>query len=303
MEERPSIGEALRQGREDRGLSVEEAALQSRVPLRLLQALESDDYRLLPDPLYLIRFLHDYARFLALDPEALETEFQRAVRRPTKVPLAPTSTVPAPPVVPWKQLAWTAGALVFVVPIVFIVLSLASKRAAERPPAAPQEQTTEQVAQAPQPPDAPVSPATPAPPGPLAAPEAAPEAAPGAPPASGAPLPSVGDPPAAPVAPAGTPAAGRQVLVAQAHELTWMVIKADRSEPREVLLQAGETARFTADTRFLVTLGNAGGVALSLNGVSVPPLGKSGEVVRDFALPQTAATGEAAAAPRGGSER
>jgi cytoskeletal protein RodZ len=298
MGEATSIGEALRQRREDRGLSIEQASAQSKVPLRLLQALESDDYRLLPDPLYLIRFLHDYARFLALEPEALEAEFQRAVRRPPRVPLAPTSTVPTPPVVPWKQLAWTAAALIVVVPIVFIALSLASKRAAERTPTAVPEQKTEQVAQAPQLPDASATPAAPE----SAAPSAGPDATPDQVHGPGVPLPSAGGEPATSPPPVTSPA-GRQVLVARAHELTWMVIKADGSEPREVLLQAGETARFNADTRFVVTLGNAGGVALSVNGVPVPPLGRSGEVVRDVVLPRSEPAGQAAVPPQGGSGR
>jgi cytoskeletal protein RodZ len=72
MGEMTTIGQVLRQRREERGLTPEQAAFQSKVPLRLLQALESDDYRLLPDAAYLTRLLHEYARLLKLDCEALE---------------------------------------------------------------------------------------------------------------------------------------------------------------------------------------------------------------------------------------
>ena len=42
---------------------------------------------------------------------------------------------------------------------------------------------------------------------------------------------------------------------------------------------------FEAETGFHVIVGNAGGVTLSLDGTPLPPLGRSGEVVRDLVLP------------------
>ena len=93
--------------------------------------------------------------------------------------------------------------------------------------------------------------------------------------------------------------AHRYVLLFRAQEATWMSVRADRKEAREVLLQPGDTARFEAETDFLVTVGNAGGVTLTLDGVSVPSLGRSGEVVRDVVLPlrESPSTGDTTAAP------
>jgi cytoskeleton protein RodZ len=68
-------------------------------------------------------------------------------------------------------------------------------------------------------------------------------------------------------------------------ELTWLAVRADEGQDRQVLLQKGQTARFGADEGFEITLGNAGGVDLSLNGEPIPPLGKSGQVVRRVAIP------------------
>lgn len=323
MEEPRSIGETLRQRRGERGLSVEEASAQSKVPLRLFQALESDDYRLLPDPLYLIRFLHDYARFLGLDAHAMEAEFKRAVRHPPRVPVAPASTAPTPPAIPWKQLAWTAAAILVVTPLVFIALSLASKRAAERTQVPVAEQQPEKEAQAPRPPEAGAPLSTPGEGQPADAPtmpwpeggSAAAPHSPGiplssldggqTPSASAAPGSGMAEPSVPPAEEPSAPVPVKQVLVARARELTWMVVRADGGEPREVLLQAGQTARFTADAKFIVTLGNAGGVTLSLNGVPIPPLGRSGQVIRDFTLPQGGPppTGEAAAPPPSRSGR
>ena len=131
--DKASIGQMLRKQREERGLTPEQAAYQSKVPLRLLQALEADDYRMLPDPAYLIGLLHEYALLLKLDPKALEAEFRSAIRRPPGGFVAPAPPQPAPPPIPWKHVLWTAAAILVVTPLVFIALSLASKRAADRP--------------------------------------------------------------------------------------------------------------------------------------------------------------------------
>jgi cytoskeleton protein RodZ len=279
MSEVASIGQILRQRREERGLTIEQVAFQSKVPLRLLQALEGDDYHLLPDALYLIRFLHDLAVFLKLDVNALETEFQSAIRRPPRQTLAVAPPPPPPPTIPWKQVIWTVAAILVVTPLVFIVLSLISKRAEERPAPTP---VKEQVA-------AEQSPAEGN--GGIVAdrflamhPEKEGSAVN---PASGAKLETRQGTPES-VKPAALPVERlprRFVLTARAVEATWMSVRADGGEQREVLLQAGEVARFSADAGFVVTLGNAGGVNLTLNGTPVPSMGKSGQVIRDLVIP------------------
>ncbi len=135
MDPQVSIGEALRRRREERGLTAEQAAFQSKVPLRLVQVLESDDYQLLPDPLYLVRLLHEYAMFLGLNAATLEAEFQQVIQRPPRTSLAP---VPAPrptSTIPWRQVLWTVAAILVVAPVVLIALSLGLK--ARRRPRCP----------------------------------------------------------------------------------------------------------------------------------------------------------------------
>ena len=76
-----------------------------------------------------------------------------------------------------------------------------------------------------------------------------------------------------------------------------MSVRADGEQEREVLLQKGQTARFSADAGFVVTIGNAGGVELSLNGEPVPSLGVLGQVIRNLALPSPRRPSDAAGAP------
>lgn len=291
MTEKATIGQTLRQHREERGLTPEQAAYQSKVPLRLLQALEADDYRLLPDAGYLIRFLHDYARLLKLNPDALEQEFRQTIHRPPAQSFAPAPPPTSPPI-PWKQVAWTGAAILVVTPLVFIALSLSSKRSAERAPAPPvAERPVEESALTEG--GSPVIPDRP----PARQPEATrPEAA-------GAPAGMRGIAPA-PAGIAQSPPtlspevrSRRFLLMAHALELTWMVVRADGGQEREVLLQKGQTARFSADAGFVVTIGNAGGVALTLNGDPVPSLGASGQVIRDLTLPSPRRPSGATGAP------
>lgn len=101
------------------------------------------------------------------------------------------------------------------------------------------------------------------------------------------------DPPEAAPAPiaaaSGTPAAadspGAQSLTIEAHEKSWLRVRADDEKSRDMLLDPGQVATLSARTGFVITFGNAGGVRLRFNGEELPPVGKSGQVVRNFELP------------------
>ena len=281
MDGQESIGQTLRRRREERGLTIEQAAHQSKVPVRLVEALESDDYHLLPDALYLVRLLHEYATLFQLDAAAIEAEFRQAVRRPPRPSLAPPSATRPDPAIPWKQMLWTMVAILVVTPLVFIALSLASKRAQEREAQAP---TAELHAEESRPAGdeavgvsgrllGSVTPSASSV-GDSAAEEAPPPSA-----AAGEAPTRIDTEVVAKAAPA------RHVLVVRAHEPTWLSVRPDAEERRQVLLQPGQAARFGAMVRFRVTVGNAGGVALWFNGAPLPSLGRSGEVVRDLILP------------------
>lgn len=286
MPEKASIGQRLRAGREERGITAEQAAYRSKIPLQFLLALESDDYHLLPDPAYLIRPLYEYARVLGMDPAPLEVEFQVAIRRPPSPSLAVIPPPePATPI-PWTQILWTLAAIAVVLPLVFIVLSLVSRRAGEQTsPPKPAAPLVEQTARPTDGPGGGTEP-LPGPPGPATAGTGASPGQPSLPAAAGpavrVPEPSaVATPPAA----TGERAARRLLLAATAVEPTWMRVRADGGEEREVLLQKGQTVRFGAEKGFLVTVGNAGGVQLSLNGEALPSLGPTGQVIRDLVIP------------------
>ena len=83
----------------------------------------------------------------------------------------------------------------------------------------------------------------------------------------------------------GAPALGGQRLVVRALEPTWIRVQTDSGRVAEELLPAGASREWTAERRFLVTVGNAGGVELTLNGKALPSLGPKGTVIQRLELP------------------
>ncbi|HUG46775.1 MAG TPA: RodZ domain-containing protein [Sphingomicrobium sp.] len=62
-----SVGDRLRAAREERGLSLEDIAAETRIPHRHLESLESGDWERLPAPTYTIGFAKSYAGAVGLD--------------------------------------------------------------------------------------------------------------------------------------------------------------------------------------------------------------------------------------------
>lgn len=65
----------------------------------------------------------------------------------------------------------------------------------------------------------------------------------------------------------------------------WYLVTLDQGNPEEGIIKAGEEKTFTASNSLHVKLGNAGAVAVNLNGKDYGKLGGPGEVIsRDFTL-------------------
>jgi cytoskeletal protein RodZ len=77
-----SLGEWLRQRREELGFSLEEAETETRIRVRYLEALEADDFESLPGPVVGRGFLRNYAAYLNLDPQKASERFSALVAPP-----------------------------------------------------------------------------------------------------------------------------------------------------------------------------------------------------------------------------
>src|SRR3972149_584679 len=65
------LGETLRRARLSKGITFEDAERVTRIPRKYLEALEVENYGILPAPVYARGFLRSYAGYLGLDPGAL----------------------------------------------------------------------------------------------------------------------------------------------------------------------------------------------------------------------------------------
>jgi cytoskeletal protein RodZ len=77
-----SLGDWLRQRREELGISLEQAEIDTRIRIRYLEALESESFDALPDPVVGRGFLRNYAVYLGLDPKEASDRFSEKVAPP-----------------------------------------------------------------------------------------------------------------------------------------------------------------------------------------------------------------------------
>ena len=95
---------------------------------------------------------------------------------------------------------------------------------------------------------------------------------------------------AASAAPAkAQPAAGSQRLLIRAVEPSWIRVQTDDGRVVEELLPAGASREWATERRFLVSIGNAGGVEVTVNGKVLPVLGGRGAVIHRLELPASPA--------------
>src|SRR3569832_1746065 len=63
----PTVGERLKAAREEKGLSLEDIAAQTRIPQRHLESIENAEWDKLPAPTYTVGFAKSYASAVGLD--------------------------------------------------------------------------------------------------------------------------------------------------------------------------------------------------------------------------------------------
>jgi cytoskeleton protein RodZ len=286
------LGEYLKQARKKKRLSLEQIASKTRIQERHLQALESEDFGELPAKVFAKGFVRSYAKALGLDEEEalqcfLETsgtfydQSQPEQPQPhVQVKLEAASR---------QSINWNfvVAALVIIAagaiwyglpkqqetPIVPSEPEISSPVEPTEEPIPPLSDSQENIApetlvdSAPTPPSSPISvPALRTPNPPITTPvEPIPPTSP--------------NPPAVEIT-----ADGSHILEIEATQLTWVVVQSDKQAPNEALLQPGQRTKWKANEQFLITLGNAAGVVIRLNGVSQGPFGKPGQVVRDIRL-------------------
>ena len=116
------IGERLRLAREEKGLSLDEVAGQTRIPVRHLQHIESGDWDALPAATYSVGFVRSYANAVGLDGAALGAELRQQLGGARRTGTVSEYYEPADPArVPPKWLAITAALIAAALVVGYLV--------------------------------------------------------------------------------------------------------------------------------------------------------------------------------------
>jgi len=290
-----SIGEFFKQVRETKGLTLDDVALKTRIHPDFLIALEEGNFTKLPDQVFAKGFVRSYARSLGLDEEDAMRRFEgsagafyekQAEREILRLKQAEDDRR--------KKTNRKVVLAAIAVALLGLIL-LMSREHATVAPARPTIDTEPPVSKSLRTPTS------------MAAPDKAEEpekerpasnsrtesvAAPSSTssPAATLPSPTVRDETVSTASVRtdpmlGGPAPdGSLVLTIEALELTWVVVQIDNGSPEEALMRPGERVQWKSSDRFTLTLGNAGGVRVELNGKEQGPFGPSGKVARDIVL-------------------
>lgn len=262
-----SLGGHLRELRTARGVSLDDIARATRVTKGYLEALEEERTGDLPAPVFARGFLRAYCQFLQVPADEALAEYDRLAAGA----VAPPGAAP----VRGRRPARLGGSLVMSL-VLLVVLGVALVGVTLWLRGDPGKKAPPGVVAGPAAPTR-AGDSTPFP----AAREVPPTAA-------EATTPGPAQPPPAPARGTEERRPGQHLLV-RAVELTWVRLQLDDGPAVEELLQAGAVREWTASRRFVLTVGNAGGIELELNGQRLAPLGNRGAVVRELMLPAEAA--------------
>ena len=256
-----SVGERLRQAREQAGLTLSDVAARTKIQRWILDDIERDDLSRVPGGVFIRGYLTSFARVVGIDAEPLWADYRAATHTVEPAPEAERREVPI-------VSRWTIVRVATIVLIAAVMWMNASYR----------KSNNASVAVAPAPETAPKTAAL--------APQTAPKVA--------APAPEVA-PVAATTGSTAEPAAAidarssdtkTAALVVQVHANgeCWIDASADGEQKAYRLLMPGEELRLEGAKEIRMLVGDAAAVTYSINGKPGRALGASG-IVREIVVP------------------
>lgn len=274
----PTLGEELRQRREQRGVSLAEISEATRIGTRFLKAIETDNFSILPGGIFTRSFIRAYAKYVGMnEDEAIALYLQHAAgaEQPATVEAAPQKEAQPPtPVAPeprpkpanvtvepakryepvsyrastprasWPTIVIGGGIVIFVVLIVLALVKQLNQGSAEKNSQASIEQSNSSPRNTAQPPSQtpsqqPQTPAQTAPAQPSSSPGEAPNVA------------------------AGTPLV---VKLEAATGDSWIRYQVDDAKPTTLILKQGQSQDLPpAQTQVTLNYGNRMTLKMKIN--------------------------------------
>ena len=248
-----TFGQALRDAREDLGVSLADAERETRINRRYLEALETEDDSAMPPAVYTRGFIRTYSQYLGLDPDAMLDAYgpQRAIEDNVRIRPIPAD-VNASRSISFRPAVVLAGLIVASLLAVYLWGQYTSFR-----------ENVDQIESVP----------TSRAPTPVNSAARTPSPSP----APGPAVPSLAGPSPSPVVPV-VPERGL-VVDAKVVDRTWMEVWVDGRSVMAETVQTGFTRSFTAEQQVRMRVGNAAGVQVVVNGTTQGPLGVRGQAV------------------------
>jgi cytoskeletal protein RodZ len=232
------VGLILMQTREQRDFSLNDLAIKTHIPARLLQAIEQGDMTPLPEPVYIQSFIRQYANAMGLNGVQIASEFPvEPVIRPLRPSLFGRPNWQLRPVH-----LYAAYTVVILGAVQGLSLTL-NRSASQLSPQSAALQSSPIVT------------------------------SPGVSPGAGPLLPGVA---LTPIPGENSPKAVRVALMLT--DASWVKVVVDGQPEFEGTMDPGAKRLLTANQRVTVTAGNAGGVVATFNGGEAKPLGEPGSV-------------------------
>jgi cytoskeleton protein RodZ len=251
-----SFGEELRREREIRGISLKEIADATKISKRFLDALERNDHKTLPAPVFTRGFVREYARYVGLNAEEMVNRYNFAASHDDRIekppPVAKYAQTPPKDISPRPAVKRGIPPAITrvdrgVVWAIVIALALASVAYWGVQYKRGERDRTEAANTA-----VPVTTSRAAAPPPAAA------------------------------TPAPTPDDAKLRMTLEITANSWVTLEADGKTVLNTEVTTGDKRDFEAADEFKFrTIGNAAGLTLTINGTRVPPLGDDGEVVKN----------------------
>ncbi|GAB6180724.1 DUF4115 domain-containing protein [Desulfotomaculum defluvii] len=235
------IGEALSNARKEKGYSFRYLEEATKIRAKYLEALENENFDILPGPVYAKAFLRTYSKYLELDTEEIMAEYSRICNN-TQPPVEETKEVEIEPTSKEnKKWRYLVAGLAIVSLVAFNSIYNRDQGLDNKPelPNTVQEQPNNQTDQ----PSKDIKPS-----------------------AQG-------------VAPQNNQGV-RVVLRVTEQQQSWMQVEADGNTVFSGLVGPGEMKDFKAEEKIFLHVGNAGAVEVNVNGKDLGRLGENGKVVK-----------------------
>ena len=250
-----TLGQQLKQSREEKSISLQEIAESTHISIRFLQAIENDAYDVLPGGVFNRAFVRKFARQVGFDEEQAvnlyQEQWQEQGGEPERGYQLGVEEFESRP---------TSGNGLLISFVALIILgSMAYAAYQYFTPTVSDSGGSAAIGV-----NTPASPSVTPTPGATASPSSSPGS-------SGSPSPGVSPTPDAAASPTPSPtpdvaAVAMRVQITAPIEEVWLKVKADNKEAEQLLLQPGKSREFDVNQEIILSIGRIQSLRIAVNG-------------------------------------